>query len=250
VSASVVPALAVVLLVAGCGSAPRPATGPSSTGNRGLAAPPAVDPARLDPAAFTTVIDNPYFPLVPGTRFRSEGTGEEGHETVVDEVLRQTRRIQGVPATVVRDTVRRDGRIVEDTSDWYAQDRAGNVWYLGEDTKEYQDGKVVSTEGSWEAGVHGAQPGIVMKAAPRVGDRYRQEYYKGHAEDMAEVVAVDEQVKVPFGTFSQVVRTREFTPLEPDVAEEKSYARGVGFVLEVTVKGGSDRLELVEVSHG
>jgi hypothetical protein len=259
VRAGVIPALAVTLAVtlavAGCGGEQPPAgspggSAPATTATTAAAAAPAVDPARIDPASFTNRIDNPYLPLAPGTRFRSEGTSEEGRETVVVEVTRRTRRILGVPTVVVRDTVRRDGQLVEDTFDWYAQDRAGNVWYFGEATREYEDGKVVSTAGSWEAGVRGAQPGIVMKARPQVGDRYRQEHYKGHAEDMAEVLSVDEQVKVPFGSFTEVVRTKDFTPLEPDVVEHKYYARGVGFVLEVMVEGGSDRLELVEVTRG
>ena len=139
--------------------------------------------------------------------------------------------------------------MIEDTYDWYAQDQDGNVWYLGEDVKDYEDGQVVSTAGSWEAGVDGAQPGIIMQAQPRVGLTYQQEYYEGEAEDAAEILSVDERVTIPYGTFDQVLKTRDFTPLEPDVEEEKYYAQGVGSVLAVTVKGGSARLELVAVTR-
>jgi hypothetical protein len=198
--------------------------------------------------AFTTTIDNPYLPLVPGTRMTYRGDGDEGRETVVVTVTDRTRRVNGVDAVVVRDVASRQGHVVEDTLDWYAQDRRGNVWYLGEDTKEYEDGRVVSTAGSWEAGVDGAKAGIVMKAHPQVGDRYRQEYYRGEAEDMAEVLALDDRVSVPFGSFTDVVRTRDFTPLEPETVEEKYYAPGVGSVLEVQVKGGRSRLRLVSVT--
>jgi hypothetical protein len=203
----------------------------------------------VNPADFVAKIDNPYLPLVPGTRFRYEGTTDKGPETVVVEVTHQTQQILGVTTVVVRDTVTRRGQLVEDTVDWFGQDRKGNVWYFGEDTKKYQNGKVVSTKGSWEAGKNGAQPGIVMKAQPQVGDTYRQEYLKGEAEDMGEVLSVTERATVPFGSFDQVVMVKDFTPLEPDRVEHKYYARGVGFVLEVMVKGGKDRLELVEVTR-
>ena len=133
----------------------------------------------------------------------------------------------------MRDTVTVDGEVVEDTRDWYAQDRDGNVWYFGEETAEYEDGKVVSTEGSWEAGVDGALPGIVMHAAPEVGDAYRQEFYEGEAEDLAEVVRDGESATVPAGTFDDVVVIKEWNPLEPESIEEKSFAQGVGMVLEV-----------------
>ena len=131
------------------------------------------------------------------------------------------------------------------TDDWYAQDKRGNVWYLGEATTEYEDGKPVSTEGSFEAGVDGAQAGVVVPARPRPGLRYRQEYYEGHAEDRARIVSVREQAEVPFGHFRRVLMTRDVNPLEPKVLEFKFYARGVGPVLAIGVSGGSDREELV-----
>ena len=137
--------------------------------------------------------------------------------------------------------------MAEDTFDWFAQDKDGNVWYFGEDSKEYEDGKVVSTEGSWESGVDGAKPGIVMKANPQVGDAYRQEYYEDEAEDMAEVVSLNEAVSVPQGSFENCLKTKEWTPLEPDIVENKYYAPGVGLVMEVAVEGESGKVELLEI---
>ena len=134
---------------------------------------------------------------------------------------------------------------MEDTWDWYAQDRAGNVWYLGERTREYEDGRLVSTKGSFEAGVDGAQAGVVMPARPRPGLAYRQEHYPGHAEDRASIVSVREQAEVPAGHYRRVLMTREVNPLEPRSLEFKFYARGVGPVLAIAVSGGSDREELV-----
>jgi hypothetical protein len=146
--------------------------------------------------------------------------------------------------------VGQDGETVEDTFDWYAQDTLGNLWYLGEDTKEFENGKVVSTEGSWQAGVDGAEAGIIMPANPQVGMAWRQEYYAGQAEDQAEVLAVDGHVEVPAGTYDGVLRTRDFTPLEPTVEENKDYARGVGPVQEIQTKGGTSVDKLVEFTPG
>lgn len=201
---------------------------------------------EIDPADFTTQIDNPFLPFPRGAKWVYEGETDEGLERTVVEVTNETKTVMGVPMVVVRDTVTLDGEVIEDTFDWYAQDREGNVWYFGEDTKEYEDGKVVSTHGAWEAGVKGAEPGIVMKAAPKVGDAYRQEYFKGEAEDEAEVLSLDEKASVRFGDFNGLLQTKDFTPLEPDVVEHKYYAKGVGMVLEVHVKGGDERLELIE----
>ena len=160
-------------------------------------------------------------------------------------MLDETREIMGIEARVVHDVVTEDGELVEDTFDWYAQDADGNVWYFGEDTKEFEDGKVATTAGSWEAGVDGAQPGILVPAEPEDGMTYRQEYYAGEAEDAAEVLSLDEKVEVPFGSYDGVLMTKEFTPLEPDILEHKFYARGVGVVLALAISGGSDREELV-----
>ena len=192
-------------------------------------------------------IDNPYLPLAPGSRWVYRETAADGSkQRVVVKVTHRTRLIaNGVTARVVRDTATENGKVIEDTFDWYAQDGRGNVWYLGEDTKEYENGKVVSTKGSWEAGVDGATAGIVMPARPRVGMSYRQEYYKGHAEDRAKILSLGEQAEVPVGHFDRVLLTKEWNPLEPKVLEYKLYARGVGPVLALTISGGSDREELM-----
>ena len=198
----------------------------------------------LDPADFTTVIDNPWLPLLPGNRWVYEGEGERTEVTVTD----RTRVVMGIEAVVVVDQVFEDGELVEDTEDWFAQDAEGNVWYVGEETAEYEDGEIVSTEGAWEAGVDGALPGIVMPADPQPGQAYRQEYYEDEAEDMAEVVRLDGTASVPAGDYTDLVVIEEWTPLEPDVVEEKYYAAGIGPVLEETVVGGSERNELLEHS--
>jgi hypothetical protein len=201
---------------------------------------------------FTTHIDNPYLPMSPGSRWVYHETAADGtSQRVVVRVTHRTKRIaNGVTARVVRDTATSKGQVVEDTFDWYAQDGRGNVWYLGEDTKEYENGKVVSTHGSWEAGVRGARAGIVMPAHPRPGMQYRQEYLKGEAEDSARILSVDDQAEVEVGHFEHVVLTKEWNPLEPKVLEYKLYARGVGPVLALTVSGGSDREELVSFHRG
>jgi hypothetical protein len=191
---------------------------------------------------YSTHIDNPYWPMKPGTRW----VYREGRQRVVVRVTHRTKRVAaGIRGRVVRDTVTEDGKLVEDTFDWYAQDARGNVWYLGEDTTEYENGKPVSKEGSWEAGVDGAKAGIVMLAHPRVGRRYRQENYPGHAMDAAKVLSLREQVEVPAGHFRRVLLTKEFNPLEPRVLEYKLYARGVGPVLALGISGGADREELL-----
>ena len=209
------------------------------------------DPVTLDPADFTTRITNPYWPMRPGARWVYRETDSQGaRQRVVVTVTRRTKQIaNGITARVVTDVATERGEPVEVTEDWYAQDRAGNVWYLGEDTAEYEDGKVVSRAGSWESGVAGAMPGVVMPARPRPGLRYRQEYWKGHAEDRARIVSRREQAGVPFGHFRRVLMTREDNPLEPRVLEFKFYARGVGPVLAVTVSGGSDREELLRYTR-
>jgi hypothetical protein len=227
-------------------------------GAAAAAAAPAADLPRggervtLDPADFTTRITNPYWPMRPGTRWVYRETDSSGSRLrVVVTVTRRTKLLaNGVTARVVRDVASEDGEPVEVTEDWYAQDRSGNVWYLGEDTAEYENGRVVSREGSFEAGVDGAQPGVIMPAHPRPGMRYRQEYYAGHAEDRAKVVSRREQAEVPFGHFRPVLMTREDDPLEPKALEFKFYARGIGPVLAVAVSGGSDREELVSYRRG
>jgi hypothetical protein len=206
---------------------------------------------ELDPADFTTTIDNPYWPMAPGNHWvYREVDSEGGQKRVEVTVTKKTRAIMGIEARVVHDVVTEDGDLVEDTYDWYAQDADGNVWYLGEDTKEYEHGKVKSTEGSWEAGVDGAQAGVVMPAAPRVGMKYRQEYYLGEAEDRGEILSLTEKAMVPFGSFEQVLMTKDTTPLDSKILEHKFYARGIGPVLAISLSGGSDREELVRFRRG
>jgi len=192
-------------------------------------------------------IDNPYFPLVPGTTFIYEGTTD--HTSTRDEfvVTNDTKTILGVETRVIQDTAYEKGKVVEVTLDWFAQDNAGNVWYFGEFSTEFKNGKVISHAGSWEAGVDGAKAGIVMEAKPKVGDTYQQELAPGIAEDMATVLSLKESVCVPYGCFSNVLKTRDFSPLEPGVAENKYYAPGVGQIKTVMVEGGSEVSELVDV---
>ena len=202
---------------------------------------------HLAPEDFVDVVDNPYLPLLVGTRLVYEGESDGELERIEVEVLAERRQVFGIEATVVRDRAFVDGELQEDTEDWYAQDSEGNVWYLGEETAEYEDGEVVSTEGSWEAGVDGALPGMVMLADPRPGEAYRQEFYEGEAEDLAEVLRVGQPAAVLAGTFADVITIREWNPLEPAVVEEKHFAPGVGMISENEVAGGSARIDLVEV---
>ncbi len=207
---------------------------------------------ELDPADFTTEIDNPWWPMKPGSRWVYRETDTEGaNQKVVVTVTDRTKTIaNGIEARVVHDVATEDGKFVEVTDDWYAQDGDGNIWYLGEDTTEYKNGKPVSTSGSFEAGVDGAEPGIMIPANPEPGMTYRQEYYKGEAEDQGEIMSLDQQAEVPAGYFERTLMTRDTNPLEPKVNEFKFYARGVGPVLAVAVSGGSDREELLSYRAG
>lgn len=208
------------------------------------------DPADLQPGEFTVDIDNQYWPMDPGTQWTYRETDGEGDElTVTVTVTNETKTIaNGVEARVVRDTVTRGAEIVEDTVDWYAQDAVGNIWYLGEDTAEFENGEIVSRAGSFEAGVDGALPGIAMPADPRPGLAYRQEYLEGEAEDNGEVLSVKEQVDVPYGHADDVLLTKDTVTIEPDVLEYKLYAPGVGPVLALGVSGGDSREELLTVA--
>jgi len=211
---------------------------------------PPLPPAEVDATMFEAGVANPYFPLVPGTTSVYEGMSEDGPELVEVTVTFDTKTILGVVCTVVRDTVSVDGELVEDTYDWFAQDNAGNVWYFGEASADYEDGEVVSTDGSWEAGVDGAVPGIVMPADAVVGDPYYQEYAPGEAEDIGQIIAVDQTIAVTYGTFTDVIVTEDTNPLEPGPVEHKSFAPGVGLVLEEKVAGDEGRVELVEIRQG
>jgi hypothetical protein len=229
--------LAAAALFAGCGSEDRPSL------------PQGSEPAKLDPSDFTDRIDHPYWPMRPGTTWvYSERDLEGSNQRVVVTASKETKEVSGIRARVVHDVVTEDGALVEDTYDWYAQDRDGNLWYLGEDTKEYKDGKVASRAGSWQAGVDGAEAGIVLPAKPSVGMSYRQEYYKGEAEDKARILSLDEWTQVPAGAYDHLLMTKDFTPLQPDVLEHKFYAQGVGPVLVLSVSAGTAREELVELS--
>ena len=200
---------------------------------------------NVDPADFSTTIDNPYFPLAPGTTYVFEG-GTERNEV---EVTHDTKVISGVTTVVVHDRVWDGGVLSEETYDWYAQDAAGNVWYFGEDTKKFA-GTSVSTEGSWLAGVDAAQPGTIMLADPQVGDVYREEFLAGHAEDVARVTKVGGSATVMAGTYDHILLTENSTRLEPDVLEQKTYARELGYIFERFIKGGEGTVELVEVRTG
>ena len=254
--------LPIAFLVAACASTPttspavsEASASPTAAAVASVAAPASASvvpspsvPVWMDPANFTTTIDNPWLPFVPGTVMTYRGTkdGEPGVETFT--VTAQTKVISGVTCVVIDDRNTLSGVLEEKTFDYYVQDIAGNVWYFGEDTQELNEkGKVVSTEGTWHAGVDGAVPGIFMPAEPKVGDTFQQEFYKGHAEDNFQVLALSAAVKVPFGSFNDALQTKEWTPLEPDVLDNKFYVRGVGEVKEASVKGPVERLELVKV---
>jgi hypothetical protein len=200
---------------------------------------------------FTTNIDNPFFPLQPGTTFIYKGSKEGSKQRDEFAVTDRTVVIDGVTCRVVHDKVFMQGVLQEDTFDYFAQDVDGNVWYFGEDTEELDPkGRVVSTAGTWRAGVDGAQPGVIMEAHPKVNDHYFQEVAAPIAQDEAIVLNLHEIVAVPFGKFTNCLQTKEFTQLEPGNIEHKFYARGVGFVLGVVVKGGKERLALVNIVRG
>jgi hypothetical protein len=198
-------------------------------------------------AGVTARVDNPWYPLLPGMSWQYEGTSEGKPMSDVVEIPGRVQRIDGVPCAVVRDRVYVDGVLSERTTDWYSQDRGGNVMYYGEATAELDaNGHVTSTEGSWRAGRNGARAGVFMPARPPVGRSFAQEHDPGTAEDLFRVVSLHATIKVPFGTYTRrALMTREWTPLEPGVRDAKWYVRGIGQVAEKTLKGGSESLELV-----
>jgi hypothetical protein len=210
------------------------------------------DPVNLDPADFSADIDNHRWPMTVGSRwvYRVVDSSDGSVQRDVIKVTDQTKMIaDGIEARVVSDIVSEHGKPTEVTKDWYAQDEDGNVWYFGEDTVEYHHGQA-SDNGSWEAGVDGAMPGVALPAHPKVGMSYREEYSKGEAEDQSRVLALDEQAEVPAGHYKKVLMTEDFSPIEPDVSELKFYAKGSGqAVLAVDVSGGSEREELVKYTH-
>jgi hypothetical protein len=230
----------MLAVVAGC-AAPSPTVAPRN--------PAALDEDQtyepvIDPDNFSRPLANDYYPLEPGLTTVFEGGGEHVEVTVTED----TKVIMGVTTQVITDQVTVDGELTEDTVDWYAADNFGNVWYFGEKTAEYENGEITSTEGSWEAGLDGALPGIIMLAEPRVGDTYRQEFYAGEAEDVAKVYVMDERITVPKDTYDLVLVTEDWSLLTPDVHERKWYAPGIGVVFEETITGGSDTLSLIDVA--
>ena len=220
-------------MCAACGSAGGDATSP-----------------RAAHTTFVRGVDNPWFPLKPGTTFVYTGgkDGRQGRDVVT--VTSRTKRIRGVDCTEVDDRLYLAGKLAERTTDWYAQDARGNVWYFGEATAELNAaGRVTSREGSWLAGVDGARAGIFMPAHPEVGASFRQEYYQGHAEDHFTVLSVSASVVVPYTASAHALRTKEWTPLEPDTIDHKLYIRGVGLAKEETIKGGDELWQLDDVLH-
>jgi hypothetical protein len=245
---------AASLAAAGCGDSNGGGANvrASSDSQAGGNLPQGNEPVNLDPENFTTKIDNLYWPMAPGTRWTYRETDQEGAELqVVVTVTKQTKQIaNGITARVVRDTVTEDGKLVEDTFDWYAQDEQGNIWYLGEDTAEFENGEIKTKSGSFEAGVDGALPGIIMPGDPQPGMRYRQEYYEDEAEDNGEILSTREMAEVPYGQFDNALLTKDTITIEPNVLEYKLYAPRVGPVLVVGVSGGpGSREELIELDN-
>jgi hypothetical protein len=204
----------------------------------------------IDPANFVGAIDNRYFPLAPGTTFHYRGYSGATPQTDDMVVTHRTKRILGVACTVVRDTVSEHGKPIERTFDWYAQDRRGNVWYMGEDSLELKNGRFVRADDSWRSGVDGAKPGIIMRGKPQPGDVYRQEYYPpGGALDQARVLEGSAGMTVPYGTFERTLATVEWSPVEPQLEKKYYYAAGIGEIQEQVVQGGHERFQLVAITH-
>jgi hypothetical protein len=205
-------------------------------------------PQLPPPQDFANRIDNQWFPLTPGKVFEYRGAKDGKQARDVLEVTHRHRTILGIRATVIDDRLFLNGHLAERTTDWYAQDKGGNVWYLGESTATLDtQGRTISTDGSWRAGVAGARAGIYMPAHPAPGVTGRQEYFKGHAEDQFKVLSLHAHVQTPAVSSSQALLTQETTRLEPGTVDHKLYVRGVGTALEQAVKGGSERLALVSV---
>jgi hypothetical protein len=252
-AASIIPSVLLAIVAGGCGSSRgehRSATTTTRSASASSLAPvhgrysPSIDPAN-----FAATVDNPLWPLEPGTGFHYKGMRGDVPQTDDEVVTHQTKQILGISATVVRDTVSQHGRPIERTLDFYAQDNHGNVWYLGEDSFELKNGRFAKASDSWRSGVDGAKPGIIMPADPQPGDRYRQEYYPpGEALDEAHVLGRRGPVTVPYGTFKRSLVTSEFSPLEPQT-EEKYYVAGLGEILERVVKGHHEEFQLVSVTH-
>lgn len=204
---------------------------------------------EINPDKFTSLITNKYLALTPGKKMVYESKTEDGIEKIEVYVTNEKKLVMGVETAVVWDRVWLNDELIEDTKDWYAQDKEGNVWYFGEYSETLVNGKVAGTKGSWEAGVDNAKPGILMKANPKIGEKYNQEYYKGEAEDKAEIASLNEDVSVSFGEFNNCLKTIDYTPLEPDAKEYKYYCMQVkGLVLEVDAITG-EKAELISVNY-
>jgi len=241
-------ALSFTLVTSACArsSEPAPSTSAATTPSTGPKKITEPYSPTIDPSAFSTTINNPYFPLTPGTRTIYEAATPDGLQRTTTEVTRDTKKVMGVDTVVVHDAVTLDGKPFEDTFDWYAQDRGGNVWYFGEATKEFDEG-TVSTKGSFEGGVDGALPGIIMQGHPQIGDQYRQEYAKGIAEDTGEVLSLtgSETTRLT-GPINDLLVTKAVDLLDPTgPIENKYYARGVGPILAVQVTGPPQREEAI-----
>jgi hypothetical protein len=251
---AVAAALSAVVVLGACGGGggtKASSSTPKTTTSTVAGATPAAYHPTIDATKFSTTIDNRYFPLKPGTTHVLEGTRDGAPQRAELIVTSETKVIMGVTCVVVRDTVTSNGALVEKTTDWYAQASNGDVWYFGEATAEYTNGAVSNTHGSWEAGVDGAQPGVVMKAAPKIGDSYRQEYRPGQAEDMAKVLRIDLSTQVPAGSFKDVVVTEDTDPLNPDKIDEKRYAPGAGMIFAHRVRTGhTEEVSLVKITGG
>lgn len=232
-----------LILISACSEDSKCPTGPTNPGDL----PYEVD---IDPADFITegFTGNEFMPLVPGTTFVYEGENEDGEVVRVEEyITHETVEIMGVTCIVVEAKEWEAGEMVEDTDDWYAQELNGNIWYFGEYSEEIEDGEVVGTEGSWEAGVDGALPGIIMLADPYVGMWYRQEYYEGEAEDVALILSINATVTIGLGTYEHCLQTAEWALLEPGIIEHKFYAPDVGLIRAVAVEGETGYEDLIEI---
>jgi hypothetical protein len=200
------------------------------------------------PADFRPRVTNRFFPLKVGRTLVYTGTKDGKKALDIFTTTARTKIIAGVRTRVVEDRLYLDNVLEERTSDYYAQDKCGNVWYFGEDTATLDAaGRVISTEGSFHAGVGGAQPGVFMQAHPQLGRRFRQEWSAGQAEDTFRVLALSTRIRVPYGTFRRALRTEESTALEPEVLDNKYYVAGIGEVFEGSVKGPKEVLRLVEI---
>jgi hypothetical protein len=234
-------ALAVVVTAGGALSAAEPR--PPAWALRGPYRP------SINSKDFVSTVDNRYFPLKPGTSFRYRGVRDGTAQTDDVVVTRQIKIVLGIKCTVVRDTVSSHGRPLERTFDWYAQDKQGNVWYMGEDALELKNDKFVRASDSWEAGVHGAKPGMIMPATPHPGMVYRQEYYPpGGALDQAKVLRTNVPARDASGASRRALLTIEWSPVEPQL-EAKEYVAGLGEINERVVAGGHEQFRLVSVTH-